>query len=196
MDKLTRRRVLGVIGVGALTASTLPMSATAREEGELPNDTVKYTDVLPFNCTERSFCDRPHPQTVPVGDWVLHTWSWIPTAYDDEGHQCGGAAEQKEYLDNHLSNANWTVWIDGEKIDNAEQYWSKVYSEEFNQWILRWEYATPPKNEGTHTFTRNKTVTERHRVGWEEESCDPRYLAPGESVSPTTGQYVVTDPED
>lgn len=40
------------------------------------------------------------------------------------------------------------VRIDGEPVEEEDEYWGEVQQTDDGSWIVRWRYATPPKEPG------------------------------------------------
>lgn len=132
-------RTVGASIVGVGLASTV----SAREEGELPNGQVEFTRVHPF-------APEDEPVSVPAGDWIKHTVGWV-----DDGEQ------RREDVEAYLDAVEITVWIDGEETENPDQYWGDIVYQDRTEddeeseykYYVWWEYYTPPKEPGSHTFT-------------------------------------------
>lgn len=134
-----RRRDVLKRSAGVLTAATVfSGTSTAREPGELPDDDVPVSRVNPFG-------KKWDPITVGSGDWITHTIGWL----DIEGGD-----RTKEDVATWLDVVEFSAFIDGEEIQNPEQYWGAIeHAEDRNSWVVWWEYSTPPKQPGLHTFT-------------------------------------------
>lgn len=119
--------------VGLSTASTV----SARSEGELPNDRIDTIRVHPFAN------DEEDPITVPTGTWIEHSIGWV-----DTGEQ------NKSDVQAYLDAVEYTAWIDGEEIENPDQYFGDIHwDDEREAWIVWWKYHTPPKKPGRYTYT-------------------------------------------
>lgn len=131
---MDRRRFIQSVGViGGV--STISTTASARDEGELPNDEVSVSQVTPYN-----------PQTVPAGDWILHTSGWV--------EYCRSPEENRERVAEYFDSIYPVVTIDGERIENPEQYYGEIepWPDRENAWAKLWQYYTPPKGVGEHSF--------------------------------------------
>lgn len=188
----TRRQALGTLGGALILGSSLggATTAAAKSDGELPNDSVEYSLVDPFGEYE-----------VPAGDWILHAWGWYT------GPDCGTDEEHKAALNNFLTNVDTRVWIDGNEIEDAHQYYSEPREPQYydvpSGWIVEWEYYTPPKGEGTeHEFTFEINFDEEFWAGWwpggmrdDRDRCDRRYHGPdpetGDDGGVATGSYKI-----
>lgn len=108
-------------------------------KGESPSDKVDTTDVHPLNP------NPSEPINVPKGNWVNHYIGWV----DHEG-----AGSEKEDVERWLDAVEMEVFIDGEEIENPDQYWGDVnYSDEKEGYVVWWEYQSPPKPPGLYDYT-------------------------------------------
>lgn len=189
---VTRRRMLTAIGSGAALSGAMALSATpvyGKEDGELPNENVDYTMVYPF--------PGETSQEVPAGDWVLHTYWWVPV-YSATSEECleQNEVRQRELLENYVNSVTRKVVIDGEEIENATDYYTEPYYEErFGNWAVQWKYATPPKGKRDNPieFTIKDKFEEETEVHL-DENCETATLGPNSDWRhETTGTYVVTN---
>lgn len=150
-----RRRDLLKKSAGALAASALFTGVSAaRDEGEAPNENVGSALVHPLT---------NEPLEVGAGQWITHRFGWV----DAEGEESTEADVQRWFNKTHVE-----VFIDGEEIENPEQYWGDIfYAEDQGQWKVMWEYTTPPKSPGLYSFKVNWVYEETFEDGdrtWEE----------------------------
>lgn len=151
-----RRRQFGYTIGGGIVALGLSPLASARQEGELPNGRVENTVVAGFTDT------KEEAHTVPTGNWITHRVGWyLPVDAYGKSTKSG----IKKFLD----TVEFSAWIDGEKINNAMQYWGDPVEID-DEWYTYWRYSTPPKKPGYHTF---KTVWE-FPEGYEYGDLQPR----------------------
>lgn len=138
-----RRREILKKSAGVLAASTLFTGVSAaRKNGEIPNENVDRTHI-------HQFADEPIE--VKAGEWLRYRWGWI----DSEGEE-----STKEAVQRWLDTTRVEVYVDGEAIENPEQYWSDIYlHEDREQWAVAWECNKPPKSPGLYTF-KVKTIYE------------------------------------
>jgi hypothetical protein len=128
-----------------LTTTTV----AARDEGELPNGNVSTSPVNPFFRKE-----------VPTGDWVHHRFGWVESCKDPATN----ARRAADYLD----VTDITVHINGERIENPEQYYADSAEpfppgEDADTTDARWvpfSYYTPPKGVGEYSFARRVEYTD------------------------------------
>lgn len=137
-----RRRTVVKGAAGALTTITLFSGiGSARSEGELPNGNVSESRVHPFGT-------RDDPIQVATGDWITHYLGWI----DDEGGD-----HSREDVAAWLDAVEFSARIDGDPVENPDQYWGDIVPQKTDDgtdtWAVWWEYSTPPKKPGLHTFT-------------------------------------------
>jgi hypothetical protein len=84
---------------------------------------------------------------VPTGDWIVHGLSY-DQELDGQTHE-----EVKRDLEQFLERVESTILLDGEPLENPDQYWGEPEQLEEDRWTVQWQYATPPKPVGTeHTF--------------------------------------------
>lgn len=155
---MRRRQFVNLVGAGL---ATIGLTGTVSAGGERvpPNDNIDNTDVYPLPWA----ASKDDPIQVNTGEWLTHTYAWI-----DRGNQDGG----KEDVNRWLDAVEMRAWIDGEELENAEQYWSDPqYDEERGQYITYWKYSTPPKSPGLHSFA----VEHYYPDGYDddEESREP-----------------------
>lgn len=139
---MRRRTFAKSIGAG-IAGLGLTSTVSARSEGELPNENVEFTNVHPFAPAE-------DPVTVPAGDWIRHIVGWV-----DDGEQ------RRVDVEAYLDAVEMRVWIDGDEIENPDQYWGDIVyqdrtaedEEPAYKYFVWWTYDTPPKDPGSHTFT-------------------------------------------
>lgn len=138
-----RRQVLKQSGVMLAGVLALSGSASGREDGELPNDEVAVTNVSVFRGEE-------NPEEVPAGSWLNHIVGWV----DAEGDGIEDAAHEstEEDVERWLDAVKFSAWIDGDSIPDADQRWSDPFETDEGTWATLWEYHTPPKSIGVHTF--------------------------------------------
>lgn len=137
---MRRRTFAKALGAG-IAGLGFTSTVSARDEGELPNDHVEYTRVHPFAL------DESDPITVPAGNWVQHYIGWV-----DDGEQ------RRSDVQAFLDAVEYSAWIDGEEIENPDQYWGEIHQEydeenDVYKWFVWWKYSTPPKEPGLHTYT-------------------------------------------
>lgn len=139
---LMRRRTFAkTVGAG-IAGLGLSSTVSARGEGELPNENVDFTRVHPFG-------SKKNPIAVPTGSWIKHYTGWV-----DDGEQ------HKEEVEAYLDAVELSAYIDGEEVEKPEQYWGDIWlqdrsdegEEPVYKWVVYWEYDTPPKEPGMHTF--------------------------------------------
>lgn len=148
-----RRTVLKTLGAGIAVggASFASTPAAARDSGEPPAGNVPTTEVT-------ILIPKDDPRPVEPGSWLKHYHGWI----DGEGGD-----RTKADVERWLDSVETTPKIDGEVIENPSQYWGDVtYSEEYDSWVVFWEYYTPPKKPGLHEFS----VEYSHPDGFEDTS--------------------------
>jgi len=192
--QLTRRSVLKTLAtsslaVGAVGFATMPVAA--RDDGELPpNKKRTEVEVYPFGCPTPDTPSNCNIQEVPAGEWVTHAVGWIV-----KNAECASAEEEQELIRTTMEKMTTEAWIDGEKIPNADQYWSDVfYSERWEQYGALWEYATPPKGRGEiHTFRIRETLTEPVHTGFSDD-CSEEVLPAGQMPG-TAGAYKIVPPD-
>lgn len=204
-SRITRRSALKTVGAGVLGGGTLVGAVSANppadSEGELPNDNVEYSTVLPFGCRDldREACSL---QEVPTGDWVLHTVAWVAGGAGGKLRCAEDIEELESVLTNFLENADTRAWIDGEEISNAHQYWSDPREPRRQKLdflrAVEWEYFTPPKEKGSEQLFRIRiSIDDRTWTSWEtddEGNCVKAYLE--DYVADVSGGYEVTAPAD
>lgn len=173
-----RRTVLKTVGTGiTLGGGTLASTpAAARAAGELPNDDVP-TELVSI------FAGRADPRQVSAGTWLEHTHAWI----DREGGD-----RTKADVERYLDAVETTHWIDGERVENSGQYWGEIVPKD-GSWYVPWEYYTPPKSPGLHTFTAEFYFPDGFEDLSEDEDATNLDIAPG-STTTLTGFYEVERP--
>ncbi|WP_430505286.1 hypothetical protein [Haloparvum sp. PAK95] len=132
---MRRRRYVKAVGTGIATLG-LSSTASARGEGELPNGRVRETRVNPFPSKEDA-------AEVPAGNWVTHYVGWV----DVNGES------RRTDIERWLDAVEFSASIDGEPIEDPDRFWNDPEINDDGNWIVWWEYSTPPKSEGVHTFT-------------------------------------------
>lgn len=164
-SSMHRRSVLELLGasVGLMSVATAGAAGDAdpRPEpyaGELPDENVPYTIVVPLPCS------HPAPSinhVVPAGDWIRHTAGWGVSSDVDE--PC-------EFLREFLNNRTDVFIIDGERFVLSEaDDWDITTNPESARpgvvCVARFNYTTPPKRAGTtYDFTWKTIHTSEIRV--------------------------------
>jgi len=137
---MRRRQFVSLVGAGLATVG-LTGVASADPGRTPPNENVDNTEVYPFGWT----APKDDPKQVNTGEWITHTLSWI---------DAGDEESERDDVERWLEAVEMTAWIDGEKVEDAEQYWGDVqYNEEEEAYFTRWENSTPPKGPGLYSFT-------------------------------------------
>lgn len=134
---MQRREFLRKTVIGTLGSVSAMGIVSGRDNGEAPNGKVKTETVS-------MFAPRDDPRVVNAGSWLIHRWSWI----DLEG---GDSTE--EDVQRYLDSVELSIQIDGEEIENPDQYWGNIHRNEEGKYIVHWKYKTPPKSTGLHTFS-------------------------------------------
>lgn len=134
---MRRRQLARIIGAGSAGLG-LTSTVSARGEGELPNDHVDTVRIHPFAN------DKEDPITVPAGTWLEHSIGWI-----DTGEQ------NKSDVQTFLDSVEYAAWIDGEEIENPEQYWGDIYWDAENErWTVWWIPHTTERPRSLHLHLR------------------------------------------
>ena len=133
MAPINRRRFLKTAGV-TLGAPTFIGVGAARKSGEPPANAPQQR-VGGFGKHE-----------VPAGHWLVNslTYNAFVRCYDDE-------SEVLAVLDQFLDRVTLKVIIDGEPVENTDEYWGEPYTGEIGgeeTYHLGWQYAEPPKPVG------------------------------------------------
>lgn len=132
---MRRRQFARMVGAG-IAGLGITSSVSARGDGELPNEKVSTTRVNPL---------MQSPVPVDAGDWVTHYIGWL----DGEGGDI-----EKEDVERWLDVVEMRVWIDGTELQDVDDYWGEIYyDEQYESYVVFWEYSTPPKSPGTYSFT-------------------------------------------
>ena len=148
----------GVALAGSAFASGASADSENNTEGDLPNKKVPYTYVYPFVNV---------PQEKEAGRWIVHRTGWIgipPLKRHREGETYVSTYDE---VSRFVESINTRAWIDGEEIENADQYWREPEKHDGN-WIVYWDYATPPKPPGEYTFKTAIEFEETYVIDEEE----------------------------
>lgn len=154
---MQRRRFTQLVGSGIASLSVVS-TVSARKTGELPNDRVERTKVNPWP-------SKDDPEHIDPGNWITHYIGWV----DDS----------REAVQEFLDTVEYTALIDGEEINNPDQYWGPIVQETNDgetNWYSWWEYSTPPKTPGLHSF-----ATEFHYTSELGEPGDQGYKEEGQT---------------
>lgn len=136
-----RRQVLKKGGILAGSSLAFSSSAIARGDGELPNGNVSVTTVGPWR-------SKANAKEVPAGDWVRHGIAWVDLSGDGEP---GAHESTREDIERWLDAKEFSAWIDGEQIENADQRWVEPFLTNEGLWRTHWTYSTPPKAPGLYS---------------------------------------------
>lgn len=140
---MNRRGYLYTVGSGiaGLSSGRSLLSRSSGKEsvsgvGYLPDKDVSTRVVTPYADV------FGRPQYVESSEWIIHRYGWVT----DDG-------ETPKDLRENLAVAEYEFFIDGEAIEHPSQYWDDVQpTDDDAEWVVRWEYATPPKDPGEHEF--------------------------------------------
>lgn len=175
MGPMHRRTVLRTVG-GAVAGSSL-FGGTVSAGGERrlpPNVHVPSSGVHPF-----SNVPGVEAPVVSTGEWIPHRIGWV----DDPS---GGL--EREDVARFMDAVTVHAEIDGESVEDADQYWGEIQPYEDDNYVVWWRYSTPPKRPGTHTFSFTFEFVEEYRdQGTDGEG---RYHEEGETVA-VSGEYRV-----
>lgn len=143
---MIRRRFLetaGTVTLGGLFASG---TVSATEGGSKPNGNVDVDEVSVFST-------EGEPTDVDAGDWIEHRIGWI--------------ADTEADVQRWLDTVEPTMTIDGEEVENVFRYFGDIEpaGEENEDAVVWWEYYTPPKTPGMHTFSAEFYYPERYDGG-------------------------------
>jgi len=137
---MRRRQFVSLVGAGLATVG-LTGTVSADPGRTPPNENVDNSEVYPFPWV----APKDDPKQIDTGEWITHAHAWIDPTKDESG---------KEDVQRWLDAVEQTVWIDGEEVENPDQYWSDVqYNEEEDAYFTRWKKSTPPKSPGLYSFT-------------------------------------------
>lgn len=120
---------MSTVAAGGLLASG---QVSARGPGGKPNGNVDSTEVSVFSTED-------DPVQVARGDWVKHRIGWL--------------ADTEEDVQTWLDTVEKTFYIDGEEVEDTEQYFGEIEPYGEGNAVVQWEYYEPPKSPGLHTFT-------------------------------------------
>lgn len=135
-SKRHRRNLLKQIGAAVGAGTLLTSTASARGDGTAPSDRVETEDVSIFSAQD-------DPTTVATGSWINHRFGWL----DANGEST------REGIERFFDAVELTIWIDGELVEDHEQYWRDPYQNEDGDWLAYWEYVTKPKSPGLYEFS-------------------------------------------
>ncbi|WP_267642449.1 hypothetical protein [Haloarchaeobius amylolyticus] len=128
---MDRRRFLKRSGVALASTTLAATPVAAAGDGDAPNDQVETTLVSPVG----------DDFTVPAGSWVDHRLGWV------DRHE----PSKRAYIEEYLEKLNFISYtIDGEPVENPDDYWNEPYVNENDYWTIYWEYTTPPVDPGVH----------------------------------------------
>lgn len=134
---MRRRQFARLVG-GSIAGAGLLGHVSAREAGDTPNDNVSDKRITPFSSED-------DPDEVSTGTWISHALGWV----DKEGGD-----STKADVERFIDVVEVSATIDGEEIEDTEEYWGDVhYDDDYEAYIGWWEYSTPPKSPGTYEFT-------------------------------------------
>lgn len=143
-ENTTRRDVLqksglALAGATALSGTALADDADPRPEpiaGTVPNDSVQSSIVNPYGSND----------SAEAGDWIIHDFGWVIPMPVGEG----GVEAARDWV----NTTETQVVIDGELVENPEQYWREPHAFEGDDslTIIPWQYKTPPKSVGEYYF--------------------------------------------
>ncbi|WP_148263711.1 hypothetical protein [Halopiger xanaduensis] len=170
---MERRQVVQMLGSG-IAALGFSSTVSARSDGEAPNGNVETADV-------NIFSPKNDPVEVSSGTWVNHYWGWVDADYGGDSTEDG--------IEAFLDAAEITVRIDGDEISDPDQYWGEPEQNDEDQWVVWWEYVTPPKGPGLYTFTLESYFPDGLKVNGEV------VREPG-TRNEFTGYYEVTGGSD
>jgi len=146
---------------GESTGAEVAQAATpAARAGSLPTPDGNRVNILAY-CRQK----RVAPPRVTTNDNVYVEWSWYVALPD--------------YMDEHLENANYEVRLDGQLLENWEQY-AEEMKRESGVWIIYWYYPVGKLSAGEHEIT--------YRVTWDEVISDGyERFGPGTPNEDNTG---------
>lgn len=110
------------------------------------------------------------PPTPTTNDNVFIEWSWY--------------VSRPEYMDDHLEHAAYNVWLDGELLEDWEQYATEMTTES-GVYIIYWYYPVGKLEPGTHEV--------EFRLSWDEPITDGyAEFGPGTANETDTGDCTFT----
>lgn len=143
--------------------------AVAAAETPTPNSSVagegRRVEVLAY-CRQKGV----RPPAITTADSVFVEWSWF--------------VSRPELMDQHVENATYEVRLDGELLEDWEQYAEEV-KQESGVWIIYWYYPVGRLDPGEHQVS--------YRVTWDETITDGyANFGPGTARESETGDCTLT----
>lgn len=161
------------IALGSVLASG---TVAGRDGGSSPNGNVRTETVS-------IFAPEDDPRQVSTGSWISHSWGW----FDGEGGD-----STREDLERWLDAVELTVLIDGEEVENPDQYLGEIFLNDDGKYQIDWEYVTPPKSPGRYTFTVEYYYPDGFEDVSDEDEEGPDIEHPPGFRQAWTGHYEVT----
>jgi len=135
---MRRRQFVSLVGAG-LATTAFAGTVSGRSRREPPSDQIDNASVHPLGVP------KSDPIQVSTGEWITHYIGWV----DKEGGD-----EAKEDVQRWLDSVEMSAWVDGEEVEDVDQYWGDIeWEEEEETFAVWWKYSTPPKSPGLYTFT-------------------------------------------
>jgi hypothetical protein len=155
-------------GSSAAPASTTETDGTV-ERTPGPSPVPDSKNVLAY-CSQRGV----RPPTINTNDSVYIWWSWYAT--------------REDLMPQHLEHATYTVRLDGQLLENWEDYTSELKPES-GLYYTYWYYPVGPLSAGQHTVT--------YLLSWDEQITDGRdQFGPGtnQEVNEGSCEFTVVEP--
>ena len=155
MDRRTMLKGTGAALMGSAVTSGTVSAKDETGEGYLPNKKVPYTYVYPF---------IDGPQEKLAGRWIIHRTGWIAVPLRRLQDEDETYVSTYDEVERYKEAVEIRASIDGEEIKDADQYWRDPVQWDNGQWVVYWDYATPPKPTGEHTIVLEKEYVEDYKI--------------------------------
>lgn len=144
----------------ATLASGGPTAASSAQQG---------VDVLAY-CSDPAY-RTPPPNNLAAGSTVDVWWSWF--------------AKTEQQVRDHIANAVYTVTLDGEPLENLNQYRSSIRKQPDENYYVYWYVPSQPLSAGQHEIT--------YRVTWRSSITDGYgQFGPGTQTAEQSGTCTFT----
>lgn len=159
MDRRSVLKGAGAALIGSAAATGAVSAEKNNGEGYLPNRKVPYTYVYPF---------VDFPQEKLAGRWIIHRIGWIAVPVEELQRDGETYVSTYDEVERYKESVTVRAWIDGEEIAEADQYWREPVKINDTDWVVYWDYATPPKAPGEYTFELTIEYEETYEINEEE----------------------------